>query len=144
MIRSGPAPHGESLPRSLGRRAPACEDITVTKHRIYSMPFAGVYPHYINKAEKKGRSKDEVDELILWLTGYTQEQLEAHLNDGTDCEAFFAQAPALNPNRSLITGMICGVKVQEMEEGTMREIRYLDKIIDELAKGRAMEKIKRS
>lgn len=116
----------------------------MTKHRIYSMPFAGVYPHYINKAEKKGRSKDEVDELILWLTGYTQEQLEAHLNDGTDCEAFFAQAPALNPNRSLITGMICGVKVQEMEEGTMREIRYLDKIIDELAKGRAMEKIKRS
>lgn len=144
MIRSGPAPHGESLPRSLGGRAPACEDITVTKHRIYSMPFAGVYPRYINKAERKGRTQAEVDELILWLTGYSAEQLREHLEAGTSFETFFGQAPAMNPNRSLITGVICGVKVQEIEEGTMREIRYLDKLIDELAKGKAMEKIKRS
>lgn len=116
----------------------------MSRHRIYSMPVAEVYPHYVNKAERKGRTQAEVDELILWLTGYSAEQLREHLEAGTDFETFFGQAPALNPGRSLITGSVCGVKVQEIEEDTMREIRYLDKIIDELAKGKAMERIKRS
>lgn len=116
---------------------------TEGKHRIYSMPVASVYPHYITKAERKGRSKDEVDQIIRWHTGYSQQALEEHLARETDFETFFAEAPALNPNRSLITGVICGVKVQEIQEDTMREIRYLDKMVDELAKGKAMEKILR-
>lgn len=116
---------------------------TEGKHRIYSMPVASVYPHYITKAERKGRSKDEVDQIIRWHTGYSQQALEEHLARETDFETFFAEAPALNPNRSLITGVICGVKVQEIQEDTMREIRYLDRMVDELAKGKAMEKILR-
>lgn len=116
---------------------------TEGKHRIYSMPVASVYPHYITKAERKGRSKDEVDQIIRWHTGYSQHALEEHLTRETDFETFFAEAPALNPNRSLITGVICGVKVQEIQEDTMREIRYLDKMVDELAKGKTMEKILR-
>lgn len=116
----------------------------MTGHRIYSMPMASVYPHYITKAEKKGRTKDEVDELILWLTGYSDAELQAQLDAETDMKTFFADAPALNPARSQIRGVICGVKVQEIEEDTMREIRYLDKIIDELAKGKALPKIKRA
>lgn len=115
----------------------------MTKHRIYTMSFASVYPHYIAKAEKKGRTKAEVDEIIRWLTGYSQEELEAHLEKKTDFETFFAEAPGLNPSRSLIKGVICGVRVEEIEEPLMREIRYLDKLIDELAKGKAMEKILR-
>lgn len=113
------------------------------KHRIYTMSFASVYPHYIAKAEKKGRTKAEVDHIICWLTGYDQKALDARLADKTDFETFFAQAPALNPARALITGVICGIRVENIEEPLMREIRYLDKLVDELAKGRPMEKILR-
>ncbi|MFC5560051.1 DUF2200 domain-containing protein [Ureibacillus thermophilus] len=113
-------------------------------NRIYKMKFSGVYPLYVQKAEKKGRTKEEVDEIIRWLTGYSQEELEAQLEKEADFETFFAEAPQLNPNRSLIKGVICGVRVEEIEEPLMREIRYLDKLIDELAKGKAMEKILRS
>ncbi|NLG96070.1 MAG: DUF2200 domain-containing protein [Chloroflexi bacterium] len=113
------------------------------KPRIYSMSFAKVYPMYIAKAEKKGRTKAEVDEIIRWLTGYSQEALEAQLEKQTDIETFIAEAPQLNPSRVLIKGTVCGVRVEEIEDPTMREIRYLDKLIDELAKGKAMEKILR-
>ncbi len=113
------------------------------KHRIYTMSVAGVYPHYIAKAEKKGRTKEEVNEIFRWLTGYTQKDLESHLKKGTDFETFFSKAPKLNPSRSLIKGVICGIRVEEIEEPLMREIRYLDKLIDELAKGKAMDKILR-
>jgi len=114
------------------------------KHRIYTTSFASVYPFYIAKAEKKGRTKKEVDEIILWLTGYSQKEFEAQLDKQTDFETFFAQAPLLNPSRTFIKGVICGVRIEEIEEETMREIRYLDKLVDELAKGRPMEKILRS
>lgn len=113
------------------------------KHRIYTMPFARVYPEYIHKAEKKGRTKTEVDEIIRWLTGYSQEELESQLTKETDIETFIAEAPTLNPSRSLITGVICGVRIEEIQDPLMKEIRYLDKLIDELAKGKAMEKILR-
>ena len=112
-------------------------------HSIYSMSFAKVYPLYVAKAEKKGRTKAEVDEVIRWLTGYSQEEIEAQLERNTDFESFFAEAPQLNPSRTLIKGVICGVRVEDIEEPTMREIRYLDKLIDELAKGKAMDKILR-
>ena len=115
----------------------------MTKHRIYSMSFGSVYPLYIAKAEKKGRTKKEVDAIIRWLTGYSQKELGALIKKGVDFETFFAQAPKLNPSRSLITGVVCGVKVQDIQEDIMREIRYLDKLIDELAKGKSMEKILR-
>lgn len=115
----------------------------MSKHRIYTTSFASVYPLYLAKAEKKGRTKAEVDEIIRWLTGYTQRQLNQQLKKQTDFETFFAKAPRLNPARSLIQGVICGVRIEAIEEPTMREIRYLDKLIDELAKGRAMEKILR-
>lgn len=115
----------------------------MTKHRIYSVSVASVYPHYVTKAEKKGRTKAEVDEIICWLTGYSRESLDDQLARNTNFEDFFAQAPQMNPSRSQITGVICGVRVEEIQETTMREIRYLDKLIDELAKGRAMEKILR-
>jgi hypothetical protein len=115
----------------------------LSKHKIYTMSFASVYPHYVNKAERKGRTKAEVDEIITWLTGYSQEELEAILEKQTDFETFFAEAPQLNPSRDLIKGVICGVRIEEIEEQTMREIRYLDKLIDELAKGKKMEKILR-
>jgi hypothetical protein len=113
------------------------------KHPIYTMSFARVYPLYVTKAEKKGRTKTEVDEIIRWLTGYSQEELEAQLKKQPDFETFIAEAPQLNPLRALIKGMICGVRVEDIEERTMQEIRYLDKLIDELAKGKAMEKILR-
>ena len=113
------------------------------KHRIYSISFASVYPHYVAKAEKKGRTKAEVDQIIRWLTGYRQQALTAHIKKKTTFEDFFAQAPKLNPARSLITGVVCGVRVEDIEEPLMRELRYLDKLIDELAKGKAMEKILR-
>lgn len=115
----------------------------MTRHRIYSMSVASVYPHYVAKAEKKGRTKAEVDEIVRWLTGYTQEELDVQLEKKTSFEDFFAGAPRLNPARSLITGVICGVRVEDIEEPTMQEIRYLDKLIDELARGKAMEKILR-
>jgi hypothetical protein len=113
-------------------------------HRIYAISFASVYPHYIAKAEKKGRTKQEVDEIICWLTGYSQRGLEAQLKKRTDIEAFIAEAPQLNPSRSLIKGVICGIRVEDIKEPLMQEIRYLDKLIDELAKGKAMEKILRA
>lgn len=116
----------------------------MSKHRIYSISFASVYPLYIAKAERKGRSKAEVDEIIFWLTGHTKTSLQAVLTAQTDFETFFATAPNMNPSRSLITGVICGVRVEDIQESTMREIRYLDKLIDELAKGRVMEKILRT
>ncbi|MEO5927047.1 MAG: DUF2200 domain-containing protein [Patescibacteria group bacterium] len=115
----------------------------MTSHRIYTMSFASVYPLYIAKAERKGRTKAEVDEVIHWLTGYTQKKLEAQLKKGTDFETFFAQAPKMNPLRALVKGVVCGVRVEDIKEPTMREIRYLDKLIDELAKGKTMEKILR-
>jgi len=115
----------------------------MTKPKIYTMSFAKVYPHYVAKAEKKGRTKEEVDEIICWLTGYSQEELETQLERQVDFETFFAEAPQLNPARSLIKGVVCGLRVEDIEEATMREIRYLDKLIDELAKGKAMEKILR-
>lgn len=112
-------------------------------HRIYAMNFGSVYPHYVAKAERKGRRKEEVDTIIGWLTGYDQQQLDRTLADGTTLERFFGEAPRLNPARSLITGVICGIRVEQIEEPLMREIRYLDKLVDELAKGKAMEKILR-
>lgn len=113
----------------------------MTKPRIYTMSFASVYPHYVAKAGKKGRTKAEVDEIIRWLTGYSQDDLESQLEKRTDFEAFIADAPELNASRSLIKGVICGVRVEDIEDPVMREIRYMDKLIDELAKGRPMEKI---
>lgn len=116
----------------------------MASHRIYTTPFASVYPHYVAKAERKGRTKAEVDEIILWLTGYSAGAFEALLADGADFETFFARAPKLNPARETITGVICGVRIEQIEDPLMREIRYLDKLIDELAKGRPMEKILRA
>ena len=112
-------------------------------HRIYGISFARVYPLYVAKAEKKGRTKAEVDEIIRWLTGFSQEEFEAQLERQSDLETFIAEAPRLNPSRALIKGVICGVRVEDIKEPTMQEIRYLDKLIDELAKGKAMEKILR-
>jgi hypothetical protein len=112
-------------------------------HRIYAMSVARVYPLYVAKAERKGRTKAEVDEIMRWLTGHSQTTLEEELVRKTSFEDFFANAPQMNPARSLITGVVCGVRVQDIEEPTMREIRYLDKLVDELAKGRPMEKILR-
>lgn len=111
--------------------------------RVYKMSFASVYPHYIQKAERKGRTKAEVDEIIFWLTGYNEKTLQKHLENKTDFETFFARAPQMNPNASKITGVICGYRVEEIDDKLMQKIRYLDKLVDELAKGRAMEKILR-
>jgi hypothetical protein len=111
--------------------------------RVYRMTFASVYPHYIQKAEKKGRTKDEVDEIIYWLTGYDKGALQERIDNRSDFETFFAQAPQLNPNVTKITGLICGYRVEEIEDPLMQKVRYLDKLIDELAKGKAMEKILR-
>jgi hypothetical protein len=119
------------------------QGMVMAKHRIYTTSFASVYPLYLAKAEKKGRTKAEVDQVISWLTGYGQKQLEAQLEQGTDFETFFAKAPKINPSRALIKGVVCGVRVEDVKEPTMREIRYLDKLIDELAKGKAMDKILR-
>ncbi len=112
-------------------------------HKIYAMSFARVYPLYVAKVERKGRTRAEVDQVICWLTGYSQKALEAQIEKQTDFETFFSEAPDMNPARSLITGLICGIRVENIEEPLMREIRYLDKLIDELAKGKAMEKILR-
>jgi hypothetical protein len=115
-----------------------------TKHRIFTTSFASVYPLYVAKAEKKGRTRGEVDEVICWLTGYSQPELAEQLKKQTDFETFFNEAPKLNPSRALIKGVVCGIRVEDIEDPTMREIRYLDKLVDELAKGKAMEKILRS
>ncbi len=114
-----------------------------TRDRIYNMSVAGVYPHYVTKAKRKGRTKKEVDEIICWLTGYTQKKFETELEKGTNFETFFNKAPKMNPKRSLIKGVVCGVRVEDIEDPVVREVRYLDKLIDELAKGKAMEKILR-
>jgi hypothetical protein len=113
------------------------------KHRIYKMSFASVYPHYVLKAEKKGRTKEEVDAIICWLTGYDQQALQQQIDIKTDFETFFAEAPQINQNASKITGVICGYRVEEIEDKLIQKIRYLDKLIDELAKGKSMEKILR-
>jgi hypothetical protein len=115
----------------------------MANHGIYTTSFASVYPLYVAKAEKKGRTKTEVDQVISWLTGYRQNELEAQLEKQTDFETFFAGAPQINPSRALIKGVVCGVRVEEVKEPTMREIRYLDKLIDELAQGKTMDKILR-
>ena len=116
---------------------------SMAEHKIYKMSFAKVYPMYVAKAEKKGRTKEEVDEIILWLTGYSQEDLEDQLEKETDFEGFFGQAPNMNPSRELIKGVVCGVRVEDVEDPLMQEIRYLDKLVDELARGKKMEKILR-
>lgn len=116
----------------------------MSTHPIFSMAFAKVYPMYVQKAEKKGRTKEEVDQCILWLTGYDEKGLAAQVEKEVDFATFFAEAPRLNPNASLITGVVCGVRVEEVEDPLMRNIRYMDKLVDELAKGKAMEKILRS
>lgn len=116
----------------------------MAKHRIYTINFARVYPEYIAKAERKGRTKAEVDEIIRWLTGYSQEAFEAQLEKQPDIETFLAEAPQLNPSRALIKGVICGIRVEDIEDPTIQNIRYLDKLIDELAKGKAMVKILRA
>lgn len=116
----------------------------MTEHRIYGMSFASVYPHYVAKVERKGRTRDELDAVIAWQTGYGAAELTTILADGTDFRTFFSQAPQLNPARLLVTGTICGVRVETIEDPLMREIRILDKLVDELAKGRKMEKILRT
>ncbi|RXG30274.1 DUF2200 domain-containing protein [Leeuwenhoekiella palythoae] len=115
----------------------------MAKHRIYTMAFSGVYPHYITKAEKKGRTKEEVDQIIIWLTGYDQTALNRILAEKTNFETFFEEAPQLNPNVSKITGVICGHRIENIEDPLMKKVRYLDKLIDELAKGKTMERILR-
>ena len=115
----------------------------MAKHRIFATEFAKVYPLYVQKAERKNRTKDEVDQIIRWLTGYSQTGLEKQIKQQSDFETFFTQAPAIHPNTSLIKGVVCGVRVEEVEDPLMQKIRYLDKLIDELAKGKAMEKILR-
>lgn len=115
----------------------------MTKHRIFTMPFADVYPMYVQKAERKNRTKEEVDDIICWLTGYDQTGLEQQIEEKNDFETFFAQAPAIHPNRLLIKGVVCGVRVEAIEDPLMQKIRYLDKLVDELAKGKAMDKILR-
>ncbi|MCB9138148.1 MAG: DUF2200 domain-containing protein [Caldilineaceae bacterium] len=115
----------------------------MAEHRIFTMEFAGVYPLYVQKAERKNRTREEVDQIIRWLTGYSQAELAQQIGEGNDFRTFFAQAPAMNPNRSLIKGVVCGVRVEEIDDPLMQQIRYLDKLIDELAKGKAMEKILR-
>jgi len=115
----------------------------MSKHRVYAMKFAKVYPLYVQKAERKSRTKEEVDQIICWLTGYDRAQLRQQIEQESDFETFFAQAPAIHPNSSLIKGVVCGVRLEEIEDPLMKNIRYLDKLIDELAKGKAMEKILR-
>lgn len=115
----------------------------MSRHRIFSMAFSRVYPMYVQKAERKNRSKEEVDQIICWLTGYDQAGLQQQIEMENDFDTFFAEAPAMNPDCSLIKGVVCGVRVEEIEDPLMQKIRYLDKLIDELAKGKAMEKILR-
>lgn len=135
---SAPPPASKSTPKPKAAPADAPK-----KHRVYGMSFASVYPLYVQKAEKKGRTRAEVDEVIGWLTGYRGEALEKAITTKVDFETFFAEAPAMNPNTALITGVVCGVRVEDVEDPLMQQIRWLDKLVDELAKGRAMEKILR-
>jgi hypothetical protein len=128
------------LPEALTSGGP---ERIMSTHRIYTTSFASVYPHYVAKAEKKGRTRSEVDDVIRWLTGYSQVELEAQLERQVDFQTFLSEAPQLNPSRAAIRGMVCGVRVEDIEEPTMREIRYLDKLVDELARGKAMETVLR-
>jgi hypothetical protein len=123
---------------------PTPSDATGKKHRIYTMSFASVYPHYVTKVEKKGRTIQELDEVICWLTGYTPEALAEQIEQRKDFETFFSEAPQLHPNVGKITGVICGVRIEDIEDPLMRKIRYMDKLVDELAKGRPMVKILRT
>ena len=146
--RTGLIQVGVSRPRG-GIRRERCPNRkgragVMAKHRIYTTNFSSVYPAYVAKAERKGRTRAEVDQIIIWLTGYSEAQMAAHLRARTDFETFFAKAPRLNPLRTLIKGVVCGIRVEEIEDPTMREIRYLDKLVDELARGKAMEKILRA
>ena len=129
--------------KKVGTKPAATPKAAPTKHRIYSVAVGGVYPHYVAKVERKGRSREELDQIFRWLTGYTQRGLEKRLADTTDFETFFAEAPKPNPLRALVTGTICGVRVETIEDPLMREIRILDKLVDELAQGRPMEKVLR-
>ena len=115
----------------------------MTEHRVFAMKFAKVYPLYVQKAERKNRTKEEVDQIIFWLTGYDRQGLQRQIDQGNDLETFFAQAPVMNPNRLLIKGVVCGVRVEDIEDPLMQKIRYLDKLIDELARGKAIDKILR-
>lgn len=146
MKQSEKPENNTDLPRNK-QHPPQCYNYpmenTTKKHRIFTMSFAKIYPLYIEKARRKGRTKEEVDEIIRWLTGYSQKEFETQLEKETDLETFYNEAPQLNPLRSLVKGVICGVKVEDIKEPTMQAIRYLDKLIDELAKGKAMEKILR-
>jgi hypothetical protein len=127
----------------IDHRAPMHRRKTMPKHHIFAMPFARVYPLYVQKAEGKKRTKKEVDQIIRWLTGYDQARLQRQIEQEVDIETFFAQAPAIHPNSSLIKGVVCGVRVEEVQDPLMQKVRYLDKLIDELAKGKTMEKILR-
>lgn len=138
-----PAPRGRATKAAAKPGSPAGARAATTRHRICSVPVAAVYPHYVAKAGKKGRSKEDLDRIFRWLTGYTQRALEKRLADRTDFETFFAEAPKPNPHRALVTGTICGIRVETIEDPLMREIRILDKLVDELAQGRPMEKILR-
>jgi len=122
---------------------PSSPEVTMRQEKVFAMPFATLYPLYVRKAESKGRSRDEVDQVIRWLTGYTAKGLQKQIESGNDLETFFDQAPALNPHASLIKGLICGIRVEDIEQPLMQKIRYLDKLVDELARGKAMEKILR-
>jgi hypothetical protein len=133
-----------AIGRAIARRpAQSSEGMTMPKHHVFAMKFAKVYPLYVQKAERRNRTKNEVDQIIRWLTGYDQAELERHIEQECDLETFFAQAPRFHPNSSLIKGVVCGVRIEAIEDPSMRKIRYLDKLIDELAKGKAMEKILR-
>jgi hypothetical protein len=140
---SSSCPDGLKVLSTNTARSPRRIGSVMTKHRIYTTSFASVYPLYVAKAERKGREKTEVDHIVCWLTGFSPAELEAQLAKKSDFETFFAQAPQLNPARSMIKGAVCGVRVEDVAEPLMREIRYLDKLIDELAKGKAMQKILR-
>lgn len=120
------------------------QGIPMDNHRVFKMSFASVYPHYVQKAEKKGRTKKDVDDVICWLTGYSRQALAKQIKEKKDFESFFSEAPSLNPNVSKITGVVCGVRIEDIEHPLMRKIRYLDKLVDELAKGRPMEKVLRA
>lgn len=141
-----PRPGGEKRPPAKRGTAPraATGGGTTAAHRIFRTSVASVYPHYVTKAERNGRTKAEVDRIFCWLTGYSEKDLRRLLQKGTDFETFFAEAPAFHPNAALITGVVCGVRVEEIDDPLMRKIRQLDKLVDELARGRAMEKILRS
>lgn len=131
------------MPACMAGWTPLGED-TMDKHRVFKMSFASVYPLYVQKAEKKGREKTEVDQVICWLTGYSPQALATQIEQRKDLETFFGEAPSFHPNASKITGVICGVRIEEIEDPLMRKIRYLDKLVDELAKGRPIEKILRA